>query len=78
MVAVSGGRGLAVTTRTATPAKIAGAVIVYLISFVSVAAGLMLIGTVIRDVTRPARVARREARHMQAEWRALSDRYHAR
>ena len=58
-------------------ARIGGAVIVYLMSFVSVVAGLILIGTVIRDVSRPARIARREARHMQAEWRAMND-HHAR
>jgi hypothetical protein len=46
-------------------------------SFVSVVAGLILIGTVIRDVSRPARIARREARNMQAEWRSMSD-HHAR
>ena len=70
--------GLAVTTRTAIPVTIGGAVIVYLISFVSVVAGLILIGTVVRDVTRPARVARREARHVQTEWHAMSDRHQAR
>lgn len=45
-------------------------ILVYAVAVVCPLSGLALIVAALRDVSRPARIARREARHLDAELRA--------
>jgi hypothetical protein len=45
-------------------------ILVYAVAVVCPLSGLALIVAALRDMSRPARIARREARHLDAELRA--------